>query len=142
MENQDTTTQAPSAEQKTPSIDKDEVIAATKKYLADENWAKIFFNAPSEAAQNRIALNFWVSENISKPDFPRDVYLALRERLEQGMKREDLEYMIHTTENEAAKQHFRRLLLDLPDENADAPQDGQQTQDGAQAQKEGGDGTL
>lgn len=118
-----------------PSIDRDEVAAAVRKFLADEQWAKVFYGAPSEAAQNRIALNFWVSENIDKPTFPRDVYLALRERLERGLTREDLQYLILSTDNEAGKRHFRQLLLALPDEadGRDAP---------VASGKEGGDGAL
>ena len=125
----DSTTQPTPA----PAISKDDVSAAADAFLKDPatgayfdkdgvpltKWGKIFFAAPP-AAQNRIALNFWVTQFGDKPGFDRDVYLALRDRLERGMKRDDIEYMILNSENESAKRHFRKMLLALPDDDGAA----------------------
>ena len=74
----DSTTQPTPA----PAISKDDVSAAADAFLKDPatgayfdkdgvpltKWGKIFFAAPP-AAQNRIALNFWVTQFGDKPGF-------------------------------------------------------------------------
>lgn len=100
------------------AINQEEVAAAITKWCRDEKWKKIFHEAP-EGAKSRIALNFWVTENHTKPDFRRDVYLALRESLEKNLSEEDLEYLILTAPSEGAKGHFRQMLVKVSGASGD-----------------------
>ncbi len=110
-------------------INEEDVISSIQLFLKGPNWQKIYGEAP-EGARNRIALNFYWSACKDKPGFDRAAYLSLRTKLENSLTWDDIEYLISTTENDLARNHYRQLLSAL---NARERKDGQGKPEGTDA---------
>ena len=110
-------------------INEEDVISSIQLFLKGPNWQKIYDKAP-EGARNRIALNFYWSACKDKPGFDRAAYLSLRTKLEDSLTWDDIEYLISTTENDLARNHYRQLLSAL---NAREGKDGQVEPEGTEA---------
>ena len=97
-------------------MDKKEIEAAKAVFLADSTWKEIYDRAP-EGAKRRLEISFWFTVNHRKWTGNQGgaamvAYREWRTEVERTMTDEDLEYMISTTDKEAAKEHFVSLLKD------------------------------
>ena len=115
--------------QQTGGINEEDVISSIQLFLKGPKWQKIYGEAP-DGARNRIALNFYWSACKDKPGFDRAAYLSLRTKLENSLTWDDIEYLISTTENDLARNHYRQLLSAL---NARERKDGQGKPEGTDA---------
>ena len=98
--------------QQAGGINEEDVISSIRLFIKGPKWSKIYGEAP-DGARNRIALNFYWSACKDKPGFDRAAYLSLRSKLEESLTWDDIEYLISTTENDLARNHYRQLLSAL-----------------------------
>ena len=99
-------------QQRGTGIKEEDVISSIRLFLKGAKWRKIYDGAP-DGAKNRLALNFYWSACKDNPGFDRAAYLSLRTKLEESLTWEDIEYLISTTENDLARNHYRQLLSAL-----------------------------
>ena len=97
-------------------MDKKEIETAKAVFLADSTWKDIYDRAP-EGAKRRLEISFWFTVNHRKwtgnqAGAAMVAYREWRTEVERTMTDEDLEYMISTTDKEAAREHFVSLLKD------------------------------
>ena len=90
------------------------IEAATKTFLMDSDWKRVYDNAP-EGARRRLEISFFFTARRSYLEEQPDMFCKYREwrnALEATLTQVDLEYLVRVIEKPAAREHYKALLSD------------------------------
>lgn len=90
------------------------IEAATKTFLMDGDWKRVYDNAP-EGARRRLEISFFFTARRSYLEEQPDMFCKYREwrkALEATLTQVDLEYLVRVIEKPDAREHYKALLSD------------------------------
>lgn len=90
------------------------IEAATKTFLMDSDWKRVYDNAP-EGARRRLEISFFFTARRSYLEEQPEMFCKYREwrnALEATLTQVDLEYLVRVIEKPDAREHYKALLSD------------------------------